>query len=184
MKTSLRQKRETPEWRMLLARWRKSRVTVRVKKPTNLAKARALGFKAKTGFSIVRVRIRRGGHKKTRPKAGRRSKRMTINKNLKMNYRWIAENRANKKFPNLEVLNSYKLAQDGKFYFFEVILVDKNRPEIKKDKNLKWISYKKHTRRSFRGLTSSGRKSRGLRKKGRRAIKARPGVRASGRKSK
>ena len=35
------------------------------------------------------------------------------------------------KFKNLEILNSYKLAKDGKHYFFEVILVDPAKPEIK-----------------------------------------------------
>ena len=34
-----------------------------------------------------------------------------------MNYKWIAEIRAQKKFQNLEVLNSYNLSKDGKYYF-------------------------------------------------------------------
>ena len=53
-----------------------------------------------------------------------------------MNYRWVAEQRCQKKFPNLEVLNSYNIGKDGKYYFFEIILVDPNRPEIKKDKQM------------------------------------------------
>ncbi|UCD21218.1 MAG: 50S ribosomal protein L15e [archaeon] len=184
LREAMRQKRDTKEWRELLTRWRKSRVVVRTAKPFRLDQARRLGLKAKKGFTIARVRLRRGGHKKTRPRGGRRSKRMTIKKSLKMNYRWIAESRAARKFPNLEVLNSYKLAQDGRNYFFEIILVDPKIPEIRKDKNLKWLGSKKNKRRVFRGLTSAGRKSRGLRNKGNRAIKVRPSVRSGGRKGK
>ncbi|MEM4152672.1 MAG: 50S ribosomal protein L15e [Candidatus Pacearchaeota archaeon] len=171
-------------WRERLIEWRKSETVVRVDKPTRLDRARALGYKAKPGFVIVRVRVRRGGHKRPRPRAGRRSKRMTIRKTLKMNYRWIAEQRAARKFPNLEVLNSYWLAKDGNYAWYEVILVDPNRPEIKADKNIGWIASKKHKGRVFRGLTSAARKSRGLRKKGKRAIKVRPSLRAHERKGK
>lgn len=171
-------------WRERLIEWRKSNVVVRVEKPTRLDKARKLGYKAKPGFVIVRVRVLRGGRKRPRRKKGRRSKRQTIRKILKMNYQWIAEARAARKYPNLEVLNSYWLAQDGLNYFFEVILVDPSRPEIKADKNINWILSKKHKGRVFRGLTSAARKSRGLRKKGARTIKVRPSVRAWGRKGK
>jgi ribosomal protein L15E len=31
-----------------------------------------------------------------------------------MNYRWVAEMRAERNYPNLEVLNSYPIGQDGK----------------------------------------------------------------------
>ena len=80
-----------------------------------------------------------------------------------MNYRQIAERRAASKFTNLEVLNSYWIAKDGKHYFFEVILIDPERPEIKADKTINWICSRKNKNRVFRGLTSAGKKSRGLR---------------------
>jgi len=153
-------------WRGKLIEWRKSDAVVKLEKPTRLDKARSLGYKAKKGFVMVRVRVRRGGHRRPRPKAGRRSKRMHIRKNLMMNYREIAERRVLFHYPNLEVLNSYWLAKDGKYAWFEVILVDKTRPEIKADKSMKWIASGKNARRAFRGLTSAARKSRGLRKKG------------------
>ncbi len=171
-------------WQERLIEWRRSNVVVRVEKPTRLDRARALGYKAKRGFVIVRVRIGRGGRKRPKPKGGRRSKRQTIKKVLKMNYRWVAEQRAARKFPNLEVLNSYWVGEDGIHYFYEIIFVDPNRPEIKKDKNIKWIISKKHKKRAARGLTSAARKSRGLRKKGKRAIKIRPSLRAHGRRGK
>ncbi|MEM5881906.1 MAG: 50S ribosomal protein L15e, partial [Candidatus Aenigmatarchaeota archaeon] len=44
-----------------LKQWRKEEAIVRVERPTRLDRARALGYKAKQGFIIVRVRIRKGG---------------------------------------------------------------------------------------------------------------------------
>lgn len=154
--------------------WRKDNSIQKIDKPTDIGRARNLGYKDKKGFILARVRVKRGGHRKTRPRKGRRSKRMTIRKNLKMSYRWIAESRAGKKFTNLEVLNSYLIAKDGKSYFYEVILVDPNRQEIAKSKDMKWVTNRENRKRVFRGLTGAGKKSRGLAKKGsRRNIKIR-----------
>ena len=100
-----------------------------------------------------------------------------------MNYKWIAEQRAQKKFPNLEVLNSYNLAKDGKHYFYDVILIDYSKPEIKADKNMKFMTKKTNQHRVHRGLTSSGKKSRGLRNKS-PMNKNRPSVRAGKRRGK
>lgn len=80
-----------------------------------------------------------------------------------MNYQWIAQQRAARKFTNLEVLNSYFLGKDGVHYFYEVILVDPERPEIKNDKTINWIAKPGNRGRVFRGLTSAAKKSRGLR---------------------
>jgi large subunit ribosomal protein L15e len=85
--------------------WRHSPVFTKVEKPIRLDRARVLGYKNKKGFVIIRVRIKRGGHKRPRPNKGRRGKRMHIRKNLQMNYKWIAEQRVAKKYKNLEVLN-------------------------------------------------------------------------------
>lgn len=168
-----------------LFEWRRGDTVVNVEKPLRLDRAHALGYKAKKGFVVARVRIKRGGRKRpSRMGHGRRSKRQTIRKVLKMNYRWVAEQRVARKYPNLEVLNSYFIGKDGKSYFFEVILVDPNMPEIKKDKQTNWILSKKHTGRAYRGLTSAARKSRGLRKKGMRAIKVRPSLSAWNEKGK
>ena len=144
--------------------WRNGNAIVKVEKPLRLDKARALGYKAKKGFVIARVRIIRGGHKRPRPRKARKSgSKLVIRKNLQMNYREIAEQRAARKFKNLEVLNSYWIGKDGKHYFFEIILVDPEMPEIKSDKTINWIANKKNTNRVFRGLTSAGKKARGLR---------------------
>jgi len=141
--------------------WRASNAIVKLDKPTDIGKARILGYKDKKGFVIVRVRLKRGGHKRHRVNAARKSSKQTIRKSLKMNYRWIAEQRAAKKYTNLEVLNSYQIAKDGVHYFFEIILVDKERPEIRA--LMPWITKPKNTGRVFRGLTGAGKKSRGLR---------------------
>ena len=166
-----------------MIKWRAENTIVKVDKPLRLDRARALGYKAKKGFVIARIRILRGGRKRARTNKGRRSKRHTIRKVVKMNYKWIAEQRTGKKFKNLEVLNSYNIGKDGKYYFYEIILVDPNRPEIKSDKQLNWISKKQNKNRVFRGLTSAGKKSRGLRSKS-PMNKNRPSVRAGKRRGK
>ena len=163
--------------------WRKSESVTKVDKPLRIDRARALGYKDKKGFVVARVKIKRGGHKKPRPNKGRRSKRMTIRKSLKMSYKWIAEQRAAKKFHNLEVLNSYLIGKDGINYFYEIILVDHEKPEIKSDKTINWIGKGANKNRVFRGLTSAGKKSRGLRV-GARGHKARPSARAGNRQGK
>lgn len=146
-----------------MTEWRSSPVFTRLEKPLRLDKARALGYKAKKGFTVVRVRLMRGGHRRSRPNKGRRGKRLHTRKNLKMSYQWIAEQRAAKKFTNLEVLNSYMIGKDGIYYFYEVILVDPQRPEIKNDPTISWIVKQDNRGRAFRGLTSAAKKSRGLR---------------------
>ena len=169
--------------RALMIGWRKENDVEKIDKHTRLDRARSLGYKAKKGYVVARVRLVRGGRKRERTNKARRSKRHTIRKVVKMNYRWIAEQRAQKKYPNLEVLNSYPLAKDGKHYFYEVILVDYSRPEIKNDKNINWITKKTNQHRVHRGLTSAGKKSRGLRSKS-PTNKNRPSVRAGQRRGK
>lgn len=181
--SQIRQAWKKPDKKLLRERmveWRKSSVIVKVEKPLRLDRARSLGYKAKKGFVIARIRIIRGGHKRSRPNKGRRSKRLHTRKNLRMNYQWIAEQRVARRFANLEVLNSYLIGKDGINYFYEVILVDPQMPEIKNDKTIGWITKLENRKRPFRGITSSGKKSRGLRSKSRQ-IKTRPSLRARGR---
>ena len=169
--------------RKRMIEWRKSQVFTRVEKPLRLDRARNLGYKAKKGFVIIWVRIKRGGHKRPRPNKGRRSKRLHTRKTLKMNYKWIAEQRAQRKYKNLEVLNSYVIGRDGINYFYEVILVDTSKPEIKNDKTINWICKSGNKKRALRGLTSAAKKSRGLRSK-HPTSKTRPSVRAGKRRGK
>ncbi len=159
--------------------WRKQPAIVRIKRPTNLWKARSLGWKPKQGIILVRVRVRRGGQRKPRPRSGRKTKSLgIIGHTVRKSLQWIAEERAARKYPNCEVLNSYWVGEDGQYKYFEVILVERDSPVIRKDPQLSWISNPVHKGRVFRGLTSAGKKSRGLRNKGIGAEKLRPSRRA------
>lgn len=166
-----------------LIEWRKQNSIVKLEKPTDIGRARNLGYKDKKGFVVVRVKIKRGGRKRPRINKGRKSTKQTVRKTLKMNYQWVAEQRAANKYKNLEVLNSYKIGKDGKHYFFEVIMIDPEASEIKADPNLNWICKPANRGRVFRGLTSAAKKSRGLRNKS-RELKVRPSGRARKRQGK
>ncbi|MEM4264145.1 MAG: 50S ribosomal protein L15e [Candidatus Woesearchaeota archaeon] len=161
-----------------LVAWRLEPAVLRIERPTRIDKARAVGYRAKQGVFVVRVRVPRGGHMRPDRSGGRRPKKMTRRLTLRKNYQLIAEERANKAFFNCEVLNSYFVAKDGKHYWYEVILVDRSHPAIVSDKNLGWISKAQHRHRVFRGLTSAGHKVRGLRHKGKGVEKARPSRRS------
>jgi len=171
------------EIRNRMIEWRSQERVQKIDKPSRLDKARNLGYKAKKGFVIFRVTLERGGRVRPRPVSRRRTRTMGIRKVLKMSYQWVAEQRVQNKYPNLEILNSYKLAKDGRFYFFEVIAIDPTVPEIKSDSNLKWITSPKNRNRAIRGLTSAAKKSRGMRTKSHN-IKVRPSLRANNRQGK
>lgn len=159
--------------------WRKQPTILRIEKPTRLDRARKLGYKAKQGFVVARIRVRRGGVRRRQPKGGRRPKRMGIKKfKPAKSLRLIGEERLARRFPNLEVLNSYWVWEDGRSKWFEVILVDPSHPVIKSDKDINWICEGVHRGRVFRGLTSAGKEIRGFHHKGRGAEKARPSRRA------
>ncbi|MBS3062336.1 MAG: 50S ribosomal protein L15e [Candidatus Diapherotrites archaeon] len=152
---------------------------VRLDKPTNIPRARELGYKAKQGVFAARVRIRKGGGLHFRPKRGRKPKRMGIEKlTRKQSIQGIAEQRAGKRFPNCEVLNSYYIGEDGQHFYFEAILVDPFAPTVKADKELNWVCAKQHKDRAERGLTSAQKRSRGLHGKGIGYEKNRPSLRA------
>lgn len=158
-----------------LLTWRRDHTVTRLDHPTRLDRARAIGWRAKNGYSLVRVRVRRGGQRKRAIIAGRRPKRkgilrMTLAKSLQR----IAEERAQKHFPNLEVLNSYWVGEDGKEKFYEVILIDPDQPEILADPKIAWIAHPAQRGRVYRGLTRAGREGRGLRWKGKGTERMRP----------
>lgn len=170
-------------WQRLVD-WRREGSFVRVDRPTRLDRARALGYRAKQGIVVVRARVRKGGLRKHRIRKGRRPKRKGILKiTMKKNIQRIAEERTSKRYPNLEVLASYWVGEDGKHKWYEVIMVDPNHPVIKADPKLNWICTGKHSHRAERGLTPAGKKGRGLvRTKGRGAEKVRPSLRSQNRK--
>lgn len=143
--------------------WRKQRAVTRVDRPLRLKRARNLGYKAKQGFVVVRVRVGRGGTRKTSPKGGRRQRHRGVKKFVPAkSMQLIAEERAGKAYPNLEVLNSYWVGEEGQYKWFEVILVDPHHPVIRGDKDINWICDESQRGRVHRGLTSAGQKVRGL----------------------
>jgi len=167
-----------------LIEWRKDPAILRIDKPTNISSARSIGYKAKQGFITVRVRVIRGGRKREQIKKGRRSKAARRKKIVGMSYQWVAEQRAQKFYKNLEVLNSYKVGKDGRHYWFEIIMIDPEHPQIKSDRKLKMLGRKANKKRVTHGLTSAAKKSRGLSKKGKGAEKIRPSRRANKGRSK
>ena len=115
--------------RRSVIRWRKEPTVHRIEFPTRPDRARALGYKAKQGYVVVRVRIRKGGARKPRPRAGRRQRALGVTRFTRaMNLKNIAEEKAKKKFPNLRVLNSYYVWEDGTNHWFETIMRDPHNP--------------------------------------------------------
>jgi large subunit ribosomal protein L15e len=160
-------------WKQRLVKWRKEGTVTRVDRPTRIDRARALGYRSKQGIVVARVRVKRGRRKRPKPTGGRRPKTSGRFFPLDRSKQSVAEQKASKKFPNLEVLNSYWVAEDGQHRWFECIMADPNHPSIKKDRNLKWLQTDKHKGRAERGLTSAGKKGRGLNKKGKGSEKTR-----------
>ena len=161
-------------WQKRILEWKKEDVTVRIEKPTRLDKARSLGYKAKQGYVLLRQRVERGGRLREKIRAGRRSRHFRRKKVVNKSYQSVAEERAARKYPNCEALNSYYVGEDGDHFWYEIILVDKAHPQILADQRIRWIASPDSTRRVFRGLTSAARKSRGLRHEGKGVEKLRP----------
>ncbi len=167
-----------PIWRERLITWRKEPVTLRIQYPTRLDRAKALGYRAKQGVFMIRQRVLKGAHRRPDWSGGRMSSNMRATKELRKTFKLIAEERAAKKYSNCEVLNSYFVARDGKYEWYEVILADRSSTQVLSDKRLSWISEPSNRGRVFRGLTSAGRRMRGLRWKGKGSEKTRPSRRA------
>uniref|UniRef100_A0A7N5J932 Ribosomal protein L15 n=1 Tax=Ailuropoda melanoleuca TaxID=9646 RepID=A0A7N5J932_AILME len=74
----------------------------------------------------------------------------------------VAEERAGRHCGALRVLNSYWVGEDSTYKFFEVILIDPFHKAIRRNPDTQWITKPVHKHREMRGLTSAGRKSRGL----------------------
>jgi len=143
--------------------WRKQHTVERIEKPTRINRARSLGYKAKTGYVLARVKVRRGGRRRPAHHRGRKpSKAGLVHFTPGKSLQWVAEEKAQRKFPNLNVLNSYPVGEDGQYKWVEVILVDPNCPSIINDPKINWISNPVNRRRVFRGMTSAGKKARGL----------------------
>ncbi len=155
--------------------WRDQGAIERIDRPTRLDRARSLGYKAKQGVVLARVSVRKGSARKERFERGRRTKRQGVNRiTRRKNIQRIGEERVSRAYPNLRVLNSYWVGQDGTQKWYEVILIDPDHPAIQNDDDLSWICDDTHDGRAFRGLTSAGQANRGLNNRGKGSEKDRP----------
>lgn len=123
---------------------RKGPTIARLERPSRLSKARMMGYKAKEGVVVVRIKLSRSGMRRPRPTSGRRPKHMGV---LRMKsdepVQHVAERRVLEKYPNLRLLGSYLFWQDGKHSWYECVMIDPLNPSIKSDYNY----------RRFLGLT-------------------------------
>ncbi|CAB66171.1 60S ribosomal protein L15-B [Schizosaccharomyces pombe] len=145
--------------------YRQMNVIHRASRPSRPDKARRLGYKAKQGYVIYRIRVRRGGRKRPVPKGQTYGKPVHQGVNhlkYQRSARCTAEERVGRYCSNLRVLNSYWVNQDATYKFFEVILVDPSHKAIRRDPRINWIVNPVHKHRESRGLTSIGKKSRGI----------------------
>ena len=131
-------KDNAPEIRERIVGWRKENAITRIDKPSRLQRARRLGYKAKQGIVVVRMRVGTGGMRKQRPTGGRRPKHLGV---LRIkeddNMKTVSERRALERYPNLKLLGSYFIYKDGMHYWFEVIMADPSHPRIVQDKELR-----------------------------------------------
>jgi len=146
--------------------FRQFNVVHRTPRPTRPEKARRLGYKNKQGFVVYRIRVRRGGRKRQVSKGATYGKPKNHGVNQlkpKRNHQAIAEERVGRRVARaLRVLGSYWVAQDSTFKYYEVICIDPYHKAIRRDAKINWITKPVHKHRENRGLTSAGKKHRGL----------------------
>ncbi len=131
-------KEHSDELKAKAIEWRKQPVMIRIRRPSKIDRARRLGYKSKQGFTVVRIRVGRGGMRRQRPKAGRRPKHLGVLRIKQSDsMRKVAERRVAEKHPNMKVIGSYYIYKDGKHQWFECILVDRNHPAIFRDRERK-----------------------------------------------
>jgi len=135
----LKMLKENPmELRQRAVVWRNQNAVTRVEKPSRIARARRLGYKAKQGIIVVRMRVGTGGMRKQRPRGGRRPKHLGVTKiKADVSMKQVAERRILQRYPNMKLLGSYFLYKDGMHYWFEIILADPSHPRIAKDKEIR-----------------------------------------------
>lgn len=114
----------------------------RAPRPTRPDKARRVGYKAKQGYIVYRVRVRRGGRKRPMKKGiqyGKPKHQGITELKFARNKRSVAEERVGRKCGNLRVLNSYWVNEDAAYKYYEVILVDPQHNAIRNDPKANWI---------------------------------------------
>jgi len=118
--------------------WRKQNAMIRIAKPSRISRARRLGYKAKQGIVVVRMRVGTGGMRKQRPRGGRRPKHLGVTRiKAAVSMKQVAERRVLERYRNMKLLGSYFLYKDGMHYWFEIILADPSHKRIAKDKEIR-----------------------------------------------
>ena len=131
-------KENSSELRDRVVSWRKQDAVTRIEKPSRILRARRLGYKAKQGIIVIRMRVGTGGMRKKRPTVGRRPKHLGVTRiKAAVNMKQVADRRVLERYPNMALLGSYFIYKDGMHYWFEVILADPSHPRIAKDKELR-----------------------------------------------
>ena len=131
-------KENSPELRDRVVSWRKQDAVTRIEKPSRILRARRLGYKAKQGIIVIRMRVGTGGMRRKRPTGGRRPKHLGVTRiKASVNMKQVADRRVLERYPNMALLGSYFIYKDGMHYWFEVILADPSHPRIIKDKELR-----------------------------------------------
>ena len=131
-------KENSPDIRDRIVGWRRQSAITRIDKPSRLQRARRLGYKAKQGIIVVRMRVGTGGMRKQRPTGGRRPKHLGVLRiKADDDMKTVAERRALERYPNMKLLGSYFIYKDGMHYWFEVIMADPVHPRIVQDKELR-----------------------------------------------
>ena len=131
-------KENSSELRDRVVSWRKQDAVTRIEKPSRILRARRLGYKAKQGIIVVRMRVGTGGMRRKRPTGGRRPKHLGVTRiKAAVNMKQVADRRVLERYPNMTLLGSYFIYKDGMHYWFEVILADYSHPRIAKDKELR-----------------------------------------------
>ena len=153
-------KSRSPTYKSNIIKWNSEPPIARVDGPTNIARARELGYRAKEGIIIARVRVHGGSKKRKRAGGGRKPSKSGRYFTFRKSSQAIAEERASRKFTNSVALNSYFVGTSGSEKYFEVILLDRNNNTLISDPHYSGIITKKG--RAERGLTSSGKRHRGI----------------------
>ncbi len=172
-------KERSPVYRARIVKWNSEAPVVRVERPTNIARARELGYRAKQGVLIARVRVLGGKKKRQKFAGGRKPSKSGRYLSRRKSTQAIAEERASARFSNCEVLNSYFVGSAGSTQFYEVILLDRSAPAVLADERYRDIVAQRG--RASRGLTSTGISHRGIASKGFGTEQFRPSKRANNR---
>ena len=131
-------KENSPDVRDRVIGWRKEDAQTRIERPSRIQRARRLGYKAKQGIVVIRMRVGTGGMRRQRPRGGRRPKHLGVTRiKADVSMKQVAEHRVLEKHPNMKLLGSYFVYKDGMHYWFEVIMADPSHPRISKDKELR-----------------------------------------------